>query len=303
MIIPTLNCARQLEECLRSIRSQSYSGKVNVIIVDGGSLDDTIAVGKRWGDQVRVMPGVFSTGLDGARNLALSFQSSPLTWQVDADNVVQGEDALSSLAAPFLSINDLQVSAPVCWPDPGLPAFDRYLAYRERAKLLEAGAKSEWVGEWRVCSDLSYGITNCSLIRTDLLREVGGYDSDMRVWERARTAGRSKGCVMPDVHYLHFTGGYLGAWLRKQSSRYVKYSRFSEASLERYLHPQSRTHSPILGMALDTISQPFWGAQLWFADPRAALYSVAVPVVSLGMVATKPFTSYKLLRGYFGRGS
>ena len=47
IIIPTLNAARVLEPCLKSIKKQSYK-KYEIIIADGGSSDNTLIIAKKY---------------------------------------------------------------------------------------------------------------------------------------------------------------------------------------------------------------------------------------------------------------
>jgi glycosyltransferase involved in cell wall biosynthesis len=51
VIVPTYNSAAYLEECLRSIRQQSYP-RVELIVVDNNSVDDTKRIAARYADQV-----------------------------------------------------------------------------------------------------------------------------------------------------------------------------------------------------------------------------------------------------------
>lgn len=46
--IPTLNSERHLYGCLRSIFAQKYPAKIEVIIVDGGSIDRTLQIARRF---------------------------------------------------------------------------------------------------------------------------------------------------------------------------------------------------------------------------------------------------------------
>jgi glycosyltransferase involved in cell wall biosynthesis len=51
VIIPTLNCASILKECLESIRSQTY-GNIEIIVVDDHSIDDTPEIARKYGARV-----------------------------------------------------------------------------------------------------------------------------------------------------------------------------------------------------------------------------------------------------------
>jgi glycosyltransferase involved in cell wall biosynthesis len=300
VVIPTLNCERQLEECLSSLRSQRYGARINIILIDGGSSDSTLSIGNRFGCEIIIAPGIYPGGLKGSRNVAATRQRSPLTWVVDSDNVILGQETLSRLVAPFQSLEDLQVSVPLCRTTSTMPALSRYFAYREQAKIEKAGRSGWRAGGWIVCEDLSYGITNCSLVRTELLREVGGFDSDMRVWARARATGRSKGCVVPDAAYVHFTGECLGSWARKKVGRCRRISRIQDEELNAYLHPSSRTRSAFLNVVTDILLQPFSWFRFSRMDSRAAIFGLAIPTLWLGMVVRYPVTSIRLVRGFFG---
>ena len=49
-IIPVLNAAGILENCLQSIRRQDYPlEKIEIILADGGSTDGTPEIGKKYG--------------------------------------------------------------------------------------------------------------------------------------------------------------------------------------------------------------------------------------------------------------
>ena len=47
IIIPTLNSAKFLPDCLKSINEQRYKN-YEIIMVDGGSTDDTIIIGNKF---------------------------------------------------------------------------------------------------------------------------------------------------------------------------------------------------------------------------------------------------------------
>jgi len=52
-IIPTYNANKQLKSCLRSIRCQKYpQNKIEIIIADGGSTDNTLEIAKEFGCRI-----------------------------------------------------------------------------------------------------------------------------------------------------------------------------------------------------------------------------------------------------------
>jgi len=48
VVIPTFNEEKLLPGCLDSIKNQQYQGKVNVIISDNGSTDNTLKIAKKY---------------------------------------------------------------------------------------------------------------------------------------------------------------------------------------------------------------------------------------------------------------
>ena len=64
VVIPTLNAARYLEECLGAVRGQEYAGGVEIIIVDAGSTDRTLEIAGRFGVD-RILENPLNTGEAG----------------------------------------------------------------------------------------------------------------------------------------------------------------------------------------------------------------------------------------------
>ena len=100
IITPTLNAARTLRHCLESIRNQDYpEDRIEIVIADGGSSDDTLEVARGFGVD-RVVENPLKTGeagkavgVDAARNEILTF--------IDSDNLLDRADWLRCMVAPF----------------------------------------------------------------------------------------------------------------------------------------------------------------------------------------------------------
>lgn len=56
IVVPVLNEGKLLPDCLRSLREQDYPGEVEIIVVDNGSEDDSVAVARRFGAKVVFSP-------------------------------------------------------------------------------------------------------------------------------------------------------------------------------------------------------------------------------------------------------
>jgi succinoglycan biosynthesis protein ExoA len=58
VLLPVLDEAEHLTECLESIAAQDYTGPVEVLVIDGGSTDDTIPIAESFADRLdlRIVP-------------------------------------------------------------------------------------------------------------------------------------------------------------------------------------------------------------------------------------------------------
>jgi len=186
IVIPTFNSAKNIEICLKRLSSQKYEGKTRIIIIDGGSTDSTLDICSRYGCEIHIYKGMYSNGLTGARNKSLEFCNGDLYWQIDSDNFVADDTTLSKLVDPFIEIEDLMIAVPMIDYNPEMSGIDKWLSEYEKFMLLQMAKSGEISGNWSIVKDMAYGITNASLIKTKMIREVGGYDSDVRVLARAR---------------------------------------------------------------------------------------------------------------------
>ena len=96
VIIPTLNSSEVLEKCLSSIRKNNAKYEYEIIVVDGGSNDDTIEIAKKYADTVLVADTYYAgtnrnRGVKAARGSIICFTDSdcvvPENW---IDGLVDG---------------------------------------------------------------------------------------------------------------------------------------------------------------------------------------------------------------------
>lgn len=243
IVIPTLNCREMLRECLTRLKHQTYQGPTRILVMDGGSTDGTLQMARAMGCDVVERRGMFSTGLTGARNLALTYSNGDLTWQIDSDNFVADHDVLSLLVEPFMTIDGLQISIPQVGAKEWQAGIDKYFAYDESARINEMALRGRCQGKWVILDDMSYGITNCAMVRTSLFRAVGGYDSDVRVLKRAREQGLSYGVIVYDAFYFHLQAQSWIKWVKKMSGRVRRYGALTPKELEAYFVQSSHDHS------------------------------------------------------------
>lgn len=80
VIIPVKNSEKTIELCLKSVKNQSYNN-IEVIVVDGGSSDNTVAVSRKYTDKVFVVKGERSK----QKNYGAFKASGSFVYFVDSD--------------------------------------------------------------------------------------------------------------------------------------------------------------------------------------------------------------------------
>ncbi|MBN1263818.1 MAG: glycosyltransferase family 2 protein [Candidatus Pacebacteria bacterium] len=110
VLIPTLNAAKVLEGCLKSIDCQNYPRrKFEIIIADGGSTDRTLAIGKKY--HARIFKNPLKTGESG-KMVALRHARGELVALIDSDNILPDQDWFKKMVLPF---TDLQILGSEPW--------------------------------------------------------------------------------------------------------------------------------------------------------------------------------------------
>ena len=82
--ILTMNEARRIEQCIQSARFADQ-----IVVVDSGSKDDTVAIAQRLGAQVHTHADW--QGFAEQRNLLLQYVKSDYIFLLDADEVISPE--------------------------------------------------------------------------------------------------------------------------------------------------------------------------------------------------------------------
>lgn len=106
-IIPTMNSARTIEKCLLSIRSQKYSN-VEIIVVDGGSTDQTLSIAKNIADVILFVKGPL--GL--ARHAGARLAKGEILGIFDSDVYLPHANWLEHAVSTLLS----KPTTAVLWP-------------------------------------------------------------------------------------------------------------------------------------------------------------------------------------------
>jgi len=89
-VIPTLNSERTLEKCLGSIVQQDYA-LIEILVIDSGSTDNSIAMARRFGARIYFLKG----SLGDVRRLGIDNSSGELISLWDSDVYIQHSKWLS----------------------------------------------------------------------------------------------------------------------------------------------------------------------------------------------------------------
>lgn len=182
VIVPCYNAAAWIGEALRSVYAQQWPA-LEVVVVDDGSSDDSVALVEREFPQAKVLRQQ-NGGAAAARNAGIRVASGQWVAFIDADDYwLPGklEAQMTLLAAcPEAGV---ACTSWVFWTS-AEPA--------PSAQLLEALRKDEdnptrWEGPtgW-IYPDLLLGCqvwTSTVVMRTTLLRELGGFDTSLQIGE------------------------------------------------------------------------------------------------------------------------
>jgi len=162
-------------------------------------------------------------GLNGCRNLGFRRSDADYVWSIDGDNYLVGNRVALDLMKPFGQLRDLVLSLPVPKVDSGSSSFNRWLVRCDLRAFQKLIGRSERVDNWFYAKDLSYGVTNSSVIRRSALEAVGGWDQDIRVLSRLRRQGLARAAVVPSARFFHRTSSNLGDYVRKLEGRLIRF--------------------------------------------------------------------------------
>jgi glycosyltransferase involved in cell wall biosynthesis len=109
IIIPTLNEEKYISDTLRSIKSQCFEDKCEIIVVDGMSKDNTVRIAKKYADKVIVIK---KRGIAVGRNAGARIAKGDILLFCDADTIPI-PNALTEITKEFKKKNVVAVTVPI----------------------------------------------------------------------------------------------------------------------------------------------------------------------------------------------
>lgn len=169
-IVAAKNGGATVAAAIRSALAQDYPGAINIVAVDDGSSDDTLAILRSFED-LRVITHRISRGRAAARNAGLELVDTEFIAIQDADDISLPGRLRTSMQLIQHS-QAIAVGTQLRWTD------ERTGPYVGARWPTDCKAASELLAEGRM------PIAHASmLIRTDALLRVGGYSSKYPVAE------------------------------------------------------------------------------------------------------------------------
>ena len=109
VLVACYNESDNIADTLASLARQDYAGQIEVVVIDDGSVDDSLAIAQakaaeysRHGLRIRVLAQPKNRGKSQALNRGLAETTQPLVITVDGDSYLRA-DALRKLVERFLS--------------------------------------------------------------------------------------------------------------------------------------------------------------------------------------------------------
>lgn len=100
VVIPTLNSGTTLGLCLESLVNQDLARTAyEIIIVDAGSKDNTLAIAQEYGVD-KIVPNPLKTG-EAGKSAGIKVSAGEFVALIDSDNILPTRDWLERLLAPF----------------------------------------------------------------------------------------------------------------------------------------------------------------------------------------------------------
>ncbi|MDD5503251.1 MAG: glycosyltransferase [Candidatus Thermoplasmatota archaeon] len=171
VIIPTMNCASDLESCLGALREQTFKD-FDVLIVDGHSKDDTVKAAEKNGAKV-----IFDEGRNRghACNTALENVTAPYIAFTDADCIPR-PDWLEKLMAQLEAKPEIACAGGPNYSPPDDPEFAKCVDVVYSSKVMTGNAR--YGKQFKEIVPIDHNPGCNAAYRTDVSKKAG-FDADL----------------------------------------------------------------------------------------------------------------------------
>jgi len=129
IVIATLNSMRTLPLCLKKISEQDYPIRlVEILIIDGGSVDSTRETAKKYGARV-ITVDADKQNAEYNKGMGISHAKNEIILLLDHDNIIPHRGWLKKMVRPFIDNKDVVVVEPLRFQyRKSMTLLDRYFA-------------------------------------------------------------------------------------------------------------------------------------------------------------------------------
>lgn len=178
VVIPTYNRSGVIARTINDILNQTYSN-LEIIVVDDGSTDDSQAVLKNFGNQIRVMTqnnagpaAARNRGISASRGEIIAFQDSDDRW------------APAKIERQVSLLQQAEESIPCCLTNTTLFFADgRVTSSFDNAPLDPALSEGIWMNVTEVLVTRFVMFNQAIAIRRKVLEKMGGFDETLKCLE------------------------------------------------------------------------------------------------------------------------
>lgn len=130
ILIVTLNSERTIGNCLNYIKKQKYPNIKEILVIDGGSADETKNIIKNSGLRIKIVDGKFRNNQEARRGIGIRMIRSDLCAMIDSDNYLLDENWIRDMITPLLENKEVVASQTLRYSAPkGETIFNRYFGF------------------------------------------------------------------------------------------------------------------------------------------------------------------------------
>ncbi len=172
VVIPTYCEEQNIERCLQSIQRQVFEkGKIEIIVVDSNSPDNTRTIAQKYADKVVHLK---DRGVGKARNVGVQKAKGELLLFLDADTI---------LDCGFITeIYEIFTDSSVVCVVGTMAGLERSKTVDNLFKFVHYGLVN-WVSTLTAHLGFPFFPTVCCACRKSVFHRVGGFDEDLAVAE------------------------------------------------------------------------------------------------------------------------
>ena len=250
IVIPALNEQAHIENVIRAIQDDAGCAEALIVLADGGSRDDTVAIVRAIGrrdKRVVAMPTEVSLGISASVNLAVRRFGDRRTWLVRIDaHAEYPPDYASRLVRTAVERGANSVVTPML--SRGATCFQQAAAAAQNSLLGTGGSAHRMVG--RSGGWIEHG--HHALMSIETFAAVGGYDETYSHNEDAELDHRilqSGGRIWlePGLALVYYPRGTV----RGLARQYFKYGRGRAMTIAR--HQGRRRARQVIPLAIAPI--------------------------------------------------